>query len=311
MLTEGEIASLIYGHERNGRVRWRYRKGDVYGFLKDIHDPKIGSWLTNFVAELCSLIPIEDFMTKQGKAYFSTYEGKAELKELKAFLSRYGDMRWLPTLQEQKNHEETDFRVELATVRERMHRGEDFSVEDFITRYPHLRQDPLALWPNINDKPANLRAVNKIFVFFDGHSRSRFGYFPVFLRAMQYADKSTIDLLFKNKKDLPTKGEMISALWETLVQICRAEIHPNCLELVAFVSKRCALQNLVHPFRDTGAVGDEDRTLADAWYSLAQEFYIDPAQPTDNNDEAATYSREVMAMAQDVLAAFTNVRPLR
>jgi hypothetical protein len=261
-------------------------------------------------------LELDHLVTARGKHYFSTQEGQVELDLLMNFLRRYGDGQRFAELEQRRQYEESSFNAELANIRNRINDGEIFNLDNFIDRNPKLYDDPLLLWPDIKEKESNRRFAMNATGYFGKKWHSRFSLFPIMVRAIQYQNREAVARLFAQKR-LPRNDEMISVIWITLMQIARAEIHPDSLDVVAYLTKRCIVpwcveKRPINPFRDEGGVGEEGwGTIAEAWYMLAQDFYIEPSDVSDNDPSGVkAYTREVAGVAQDVLATLIKVRRL-
>ena len=312
-LKDRHINALFKGYDYGSRVRWWYEKGDIYKYMQAINSPSGYSWISKFIPEM-RLRELEHHLTARGQHYFSTEEGQVELDLLMNFLRRYGDGQRFAELEKRRQREASSFNAELANIRNRINDGEVINLDNFIDRNPHLYDDPLLLWPDMKEKERNRRFAMNAMGYFGEKWRSRFSLFPIMLRAIQYQNREAVARLFAQKK-LPRNDEMISVIWITLMQIARAEIHPDSLGVVAYLTKRCIVpwcveKRPINPFRDEGGVGEEGwGTIADAWYALAQDFYIEPSDASDNDASGVkAYTREVAGVAQDVLATLIKVR---
>lgn len=298
------IYSLINGHERNGRVRWRYVKGDVYNFLRAINSPSEYSLLTHLIPELSSL-DLQSHITEQGKSYFSTREGGVEFALLVDFLQRHGGKEEFAELAEQRQKEQEIFAAELVSIKERINRGDIFSVDDFVNRYPELYEDPIRLWPDIEDEDGNQRFFVNSFDCFSEKWVSRFVYYPILLRSIQYASRGMVEKIFA-MKILPRKDEIVSVICTALTQLVSGEITPNALEVAAYLTQRCLAGCIIDPFRDSSDIGEGCDTIAYTWHALARHFHLDPT----DTDDVQQYCREVSAVAQQMLADIVKIKPL-
>ncbi|AET95559.1 hypothetical protein BYI23_F000080 (plasmid) [Burkholderia sp. YI23] len=312
-IKDRQINALLNGYEYGGRIRWWYEKGDVFEYMRDINSPVEAGRMSKRIPEM-RWRELEHHLTPRGRYYFSTEEGQKEVKLLLAFLRSYGDGEWFAELEQQRKLQEQNFTAELSEIRKRIASGDFFLLDDFLDRNPSVYDDPLLVWPNIDDKDSNRQFAMRCTEFFGNKWRSRFCLFPTMLRSMQYANSEAVSRIFARGK-APRNDEIIAAIRIAIFQLARTEIDPDAFVAIAYASKRCisrwcTKRQPINPFRDMGTIGEDgEGTLADAWYVLAQVF-DDMMSGAEVEIELNTYFQDVSTVARDVLEMFIAIRPL-